>query len=161
MQSRIRFTSLRLRLVVVFGLVALTAAVSASGIAYWLNREAVQTRAQDAALNDFEREMQSHVSTLRPNPTQDQLRIAARKMADGGERSSVLLLAEGADGRTVSGSSTDNALTGFSLDDVAKRPSRRPSTSGRSSRRATGTRTTCTGSGSSTATPRIWWAARR
>lgn len=160
MQSRIRFTSLRLRLVVVFGLVALTAAVSASGIAYWLNREAVQTRAQDAALNDFEREMQSHVSTLRPNPTQDQLRIAARKMADGGERSSVLLLAEGADGRTVSGSSTDNALTGFSLDDAGC-PSRRPSTNGRSSRRETGTRTTCTGSGSSTATPRIWWAARR
>lgn len=32
--SRLRFTSLRLRLVVVFGLVALTAAVSASGIAY-------------------------------------------------------------------------------------------------------------------------------
>ena len=44
------FTSLRLRLVVVFGLVALTAAVSASGIAYWLNREAVLTRTQDAAL---------------------------------------------------------------------------------------------------------------
>jgi two-component system sensor histidine kinase MtrB len=118
MQSRIRFTSLRLRLVVVFGLVALTAAVSASGIAYWLNREAVQTRAQDAALNDFEREMQSHVSTLRPNPTQDQLRLAARRMADGGERSSVLLVAEDADGRTVTGASTDNALTGFSLEDV-------------------------------------------
>ncbi len=46
----LRFTSLRLRLVVVFGLVALTAAVSASGIAYWLNREAVLTRTQDAAL---------------------------------------------------------------------------------------------------------------
>ncbi|CAM5607290.1 hypothetical protein SVIOM342S_00934 [Streptomyces violaceorubidus] len=48
--SRLRFTSLRLRLVVVFGLVALTAAVSASGIAYWLNREAVLTRTQDAVL---------------------------------------------------------------------------------------------------------------
>ncbi|GAB2952156.1 sensor histidine kinase [Streptomyces heilongjiangensis] len=117
-QSRIRFTSLRLRLVVVFGLVALTAAVSASGIAYWLNREAVQSRAQDAALNDFERELQSHVSTLHPNPSQDQLRITARKMADGGDRFGVLLIDEDADGRTVSASSTDNALNGFSLKDV-------------------------------------------
>jgi two-component system sensor histidine kinase MtrB len=58
------------------------------------------------------------VSTLRPNPTQDQLRLAARRMADGGERSSVLLVAEDADGRTVTGASTDNALTGFSLEDV-------------------------------------------
>ena len=47
--SRLRFTSLRLRLVVVFGLVALTAAVSASGIAYWLNREAVLTRVSTAS----------------------------------------------------------------------------------------------------------------
>ena len=34
--SRLRFGSLRLRLVAVFAAVALTAAVSASGIAYWL-----------------------------------------------------------------------------------------------------------------------------
>src|SRR5690606_6380905 len=46
--ARLRLTSLRLRLVLVFALVALTAAVSASGIAYWLNREAVLTRTQDA-----------------------------------------------------------------------------------------------------------------
>ena len=52
--SRLRFSSLRLRLVVVFGLVALTAAVSASGIAYWLNRESVLTRTQDAVLRAFE-----------------------------------------------------------------------------------------------------------
>ncbi|MGW1769800.1 two-component sensor histidine kinase, partial [Streptomyces sp. NPDC002073] len=51
-----RWTSLRLRLIVVFGLVALTAAVSASGIAYWLNREAVLSRTQDAALGDFRQE---------------------------------------------------------------------------------------------------------
>ncbi|MGW0709392.1 ATP-binding protein [Streptomyces sp. NPDC002643] len=117
-QSRIRFTSLRLRLVVVFGLVALTAAASASGIAYWLNREAVLTRAQNAALEDFEREMQSHVSTLRPNPTQDELRGAARRMADDGQRFSVLLIAEDPEGRSVSGSSTANALDGFTLDDI-------------------------------------------
>ncbi|MFC7468404.1 hypothetical protein ACFQVA_13905 [Actinomadura keratinilytica] len=64
----LRFTSLRLRLVLVFGLVALTAAVSASGIAYWLNREAVLTRTQDAALSDFHQELQSHAAALPPHP---------------------------------------------------------------------------------------------
>ena len=62
----LRFTSLRLRLVVVFGLVALTAAVSASGIAYWLNREAVLTRTQDAVLRDFQQELRRSVSNGRP-----------------------------------------------------------------------------------------------
>jgi two-component system sensor histidine kinase MtrB len=38
---RLRTTSLRIRLIVVFALVALVAAVSVSGIAYWLNRDAV------------------------------------------------------------------------------------------------------------------------
>ncbi|MGW7789255.1 hypothetical protein ACWGKX_17195, partial [Streptomyces tricolor] len=71
--SRLRFTSLRLRLVLVFGLVALTAAVSASGIAYWLNREAVLTRAQDAVLRDFRQEMQNRAGALPEHPTQDQL----------------------------------------------------------------------------------------
>ena len=42
--------TLRLRLVVVFALVALTAAVSASGIAYWLNRDAVLTRLLNRAV---------------------------------------------------------------------------------------------------------------
>lgn len=116
--SGLRFTSLRLRLVVVFGLVALTAAVSASGIAYWLNREAVLTRAQDAALDDFEREMQSHASTLPVHPTQGQLAYAARQMGDGGQRFSVLLIAEGASGGTVQGSSGKSALDDFTLRDV-------------------------------------------
>jgi len=49
----LRLTSLRMRLVVVFALVALIAAAAASGIAYWINRDAVLTRAQNAALNDF------------------------------------------------------------------------------------------------------------
>lgn len=117
-QSRLRFTSLRLRLVVVFGLVALTAAVSASGIAYWLNREAVLTRAQDAALDDFEREMQSHASALPVHPTERQLALAARQMADGGQRFRVLLVAEDANGRTVQASSAKSALDGFTVEDV-------------------------------------------
>ncbi len=116
--SGLRFTSLRLRLVVVFGLVALTAAVSASGIAYWLNREAVLTRAQDAALADFEREMQNHASTLPVHPTEDQLAMAARQMTDGGRLFSVLLIAEDADGRPVQASAGTSALDGFTVQDV-------------------------------------------
>ncbi|MER6632295.1 HAMP domain-containing sensor histidine kinase [Streptomyces sp. NPDC000987] len=114
--SRLRFTSLRLRLVVVFGLVALTAAVSASGIAYWLNREAVLTRAQDAVLRDFQQEMQNHAGALPGQPSQDQLQRTAGQMADSSQRFSVLLVAEDTDGTTVYG--TSGALNGFSLRDV-------------------------------------------
>nr|WBO79988.1 HAMP domain-containing histidine kinase [Streptomyces sp. SBE_14.2] len=116
--SRLRFTSLRLRLVVVFGLVALTAAVSASGIAYWLNREAVLTRAQDAVLRDFQQEMQNRAGVLPERPTQFELQRAADQMASGSQRFSVLLVAENPDGRTVSGSS--GGLSGFTLGDVPK-----------------------------------------
>ncbi|MGY0069389.1 ATP-binding protein [Streptomyces sp. QTS137] len=114
--SRLRFTSLRLRLVVVFGLVALTAAVSASGIAYWLNREAVLTRAQDAVLGDFEQEMQNRAGALPGHPTQDELQHTAGQMANSSQRFSVLLIAEDPQGRTVYGSS--GGLSGFSVQDV-------------------------------------------
>ncbi|NEY32964.1 HAMP domain-containing protein [Streptomyces sp. PRKS01-65] len=114
--SRLRLTSLRLRLVVVFGLVALTAAVSASGIAYWLNREAVLTRAQDAVLRDFEREMQNRAGALPEHPTQEELRRTAGQMADGGRQFSVLLVAEGRGGGTVYGTAGD--LGGFTPADV-------------------------------------------
>jgi two-component system sensor histidine kinase MtrB len=114
--SRLRFTSLRLRLVVVFGLVALTAAVSASGIAYWLNREAVLTRTQDAVLRDFEQEMQNRAGALPESPTQDELQHTAGQMANSSQRFSVLLVAEDENGKTVYGNS--GALNGFSLQDV-------------------------------------------
>ncbi|GAA3492494.1 HAMP domain-containing sensor histidine kinase [Streptomyces cremeus] len=77
----LRWTSLRLRLVVVFALVALTAAVSVAGIAYWLNREAVLTRTQDTALNDFRQSMQDRVAKLPSQPTQSELQLAAEQMA--------------------------------------------------------------------------------
>ncbi|MCT7355905.1 HAMP domain-containing histidine kinase [Streptomyces sp. 15-116A] len=114
--SRLRFTSLRLRLVVVFGLVALTAAVSASGIAYWLNREAVLTRTQDAVLRGFEQEMQNRAGALPEHPTQDELQHTAGQMANSSQRFTVLLIAENPEGRTVYGSS--GGLNGFSLQDV-------------------------------------------
>ncbi|GGX58013.1 sensor histidine kinase [Streptomyces minutiscleroticus] len=115
--SGLRFTSLRLRLAVVFGLVALTAAVSASGIAYWLNREAVLTRTQDAVLRDFQQEMQNRASALRLHPTQDELQRTAGQMADGGQGFSVLLVAQDERGGTVVGNSD---LDSFSLDDVPR-----------------------------------------
>ncbi|MEW2447505.1 HAMP domain-containing sensor histidine kinase [Streptomyces parvulus] len=114
--SGLRFTSLRLRLVLVFGLVALTAAVSASGIAYWLNREAVLTRTQDAVLRDFEQEMQNRAGALSEHPTQDELQHTAGQMANSSQRFGVLLVAENADGDTVYGSS--GGLGGFALADV-------------------------------------------
>ncbi|ANH93110.1 two-component sensor histidine kinase [Streptomyces sp. SAT1] len=114
--SRWRFTSLRLRLVVVFALVALTAAVSASGIAYWLNREAVLTRAQDAVLRDFRQEMQNRAGTLPVHTTQDRLQHTAGQMAGSSQRFSVLLVGQDTDGRTMYASS--GGLSGFSLEDV-------------------------------------------
>ncbi|MFD7819384.1 ATP-binding protein [Streptomyces sp. NPDC059785] len=111
----LRFTSLRLRLVVVFGLVALTAAVSASGIAYWLNREAVLTRTQDAVLRDFQQEMQNRASALPVHATQDELQHTAGQMANSSQRFSVLLVSTGEDGSTVTGNSD---LDSFTLEDV-------------------------------------------
>jgi two-component system sensor histidine kinase MtrB len=110
-RRRRRSTSLRLRLVVVFGLVALTAAVSASGIAYWLNREAVLTRTQDAALGDFQQEMQTHASTLSPHPTSAELQHTANVMADSGQHFSVLLVAQDERGTPITGSSAPDSFT--------------------------------------------------
>ncbi|MFF0433287.1 ATP-binding protein [Streptomyces sp. NPDC004327] len=115
--SVLRFTSLRLRLVVVFALVALTAAVSASGIAYWLNREAVLKRTQDSSLNDFRQEMQNRAATLPLRPTEDELRRTAEQMASGsaGFGYSVLLVGERAAGKPIVGASNPDL---FTLEDV-------------------------------------------
>ncbi|WP_371635736.1 HAMP domain-containing histidine kinase [Streptomyces zaomyceticus] len=109
--TRLRLSSLRLRLVVVFALVALTAAVSASGIAYWLNREAVLTRTQDGALNDFRQEMQNRAATLPLRPTQDDLRRTAEQMATGSANYQVLLLGERAAGKPIVGASDPDDFT--------------------------------------------------
>ncbi|MGW0701441.1 ATP-binding protein [Streptomyces sp. NPDC002867] len=110
----LRLTSLRLRLVVVFALVALTAAVSASGIAYWLNREAVLTRTQDAALGDFRQEMQNRAAALPLRPTPAELQKTAEQMAGGGDYS-VVLVGERAEGKPVTGASDRDT---FTMEDV-------------------------------------------
>ncbi|GGT57502.1 sensor histidine kinase [Streptomyces purpureus] len=113
----LRFTSLRLRLVVVFALVALTAAVSASAIAYWLNREAVLTRTQNSALNDFRQEMQNRAATLPARPSEDDLRRTAEQMAGGSAGYSVLLLGERDAGKPIIAASNPDV---FTLADVPK-----------------------------------------
>ncbi|MFE0774133.1 two-component sensor histidine kinase, partial [Streptomyces sp. NPDC058861] len=109
--ARLRLSSLRLRLVVVFALVALTAAVAASGIAYWLNREAVLTRTQDGALNDFRQEMQNRVATLPLRPGQEELRRTAEQMASGSAGYQVLLLGERDEGKPIVGASDPDDFT--------------------------------------------------
>ncbi|MFC9814939.1 ATP-binding protein [Streptomyces virginiae] len=112
-----RWTSLRLRLLVVFALVALTAAVSASGIAYWLNREAVLTRVQEAALGDFRQEMQNRAAALPADPTPEELQRTAELMAGSSPGYSVLLVQEGKDNRQMYGAAGPDS---FRLADVPK-----------------------------------------
>lgn len=95
----LRWTSLRLRLVFVFALVALTAAVSASGIAYWLNRNTVLDRTQNSALNDFHKSLEDSTRSLPLRPHCAELQDAARQMAGGPQNYAVLLVMRGADGR--------------------------------------------------------------
>ncbi|AEN12006.1 MULTISPECIES: HAMP domain-containing sensor histidine kinase [unclassified Streptomyces] len=106
----LRWTSLRLRLLIVFALVALVAAVSASGIAYWLNREAVLTRTQDAALGDFRRQMQNRAASLPTRLTAAELRDAAEQMASSSPGYHVLLVGSH-DGKPIVGSSNLDAFT--------------------------------------------------
>ncbi|MBB1256588.1 HAMP domain-containing histidine kinase [Streptomyces sp. OF3] len=106
--------SLRLRLVIVFALVALSAAVAASGIAYWLTRDAVLTRAQTAALDDFRKTLGDHAGTLPPRPTCEQLQDAAVAMSRSTQNYEVLLIDRQRDGQRCAVTSSG----AFSLDDV-------------------------------------------
>ncbi|MFI8854656.1 ATP-binding protein [Streptomyces sp. NPDC053499] len=110
--------TLRLRLVVVFALVALTAAVSASGIAYWLNRDAVLTRAQNAALNDFRKAMEDNAGNLPRKLSCQELREAAAKMARSSQNYQVLLIDRTEDGKRCAAASNEDD---FTLGDVPER----------------------------------------
>ncbi|MFG2482228.1 MULTISPECIES: sensor histidine kinase [Streptomyces] len=101
----------------VFCLVALTAAVSASGIAYWLNREAVLTRVQDAALGDFRQEMQNRAAALPADPTAEELQRTAELMAGSSPGYSVLLVQVGKDHRQIFGAAGPDS---FGLANVPK-----------------------------------------
>ncbi|WP_370085246.1 ATP-binding protein [Streptacidiphilus sp. MAP12-16] len=91
---RLRLTSLRIRLIAVFALVALAAAVSASGIAYWLNRDAVLKRTQDNALIAFRGSLSGTITELPLQPTCDELQRAASVIAHAGLQYSVVLVSD-------------------------------------------------------------------
>lgn len=103
-------TSLRLRLVAVFAAVALTAAVSVSGIAYWLNRDAVLTRAQNSALNDFRDSLQRNATSLPLRPTCQSLDDAAIRVGSP-ESYQVVLIATAPDGTSCAAPSNRNSFT--------------------------------------------------
>ncbi|MFB7633692.1 ATP-binding protein [Streptomyces sp. NPDC056149] len=107
----LRLTSLRLRLVVVFALVALTAAVSASGIAYWLNRNTVLDRTQNAALKDFRKSLQDTTRSLPLRPSCPELQDAARQMAAGPQNYTVLLIGLDRDGKECAATTNKDLLT--------------------------------------------------
>ncbi len=109
----LRWTSLRLRLIAVFALVALTAAVSVSGIAYWLNRDAVLTRAQNSALDDFRDSLQRNAASLPVQPTCLSLNTAADRIG-GPDTYQVVLIDETPDGPCAAASNRD----AFTVDDV-------------------------------------------
>ena len=110
----LRLSSLRLRLVAVFALVALTAAVSVSGIAYWLNRDAVLTRAQNSALNDFRDSLQRNAASLPVQPTCASLNTAANRMG-GPDTYQVVLIDTTPDNSPCAAPSNRDV---FTLDDV-------------------------------------------
>lgn len=109
--------SLRLRLVVVFALVALSAAIAASGIAYWLTRDAVVNRAQNAALKDFHKTLGDHAGTLPPRPKCEQLQEAANAIAASTQNYQVVLIDRQRDGQRCQVASSES----FELDDVPRK----------------------------------------
>jgi two-component system sensor histidine kinase MtrB len=109
----LRWTSLRLRLIGVFALVALTAAVSVSGIAYWLNRDAVLTRAQNSALDDFRDSLQRNASSLPVEPTCQSLGTAADRIGSP-DTYQVILIDSTPEGPCAAPSDGST----FSMDDV-------------------------------------------
>ncbi len=115
--ARLRFGSLRLRLVAVFAAVALTAALSVSGIAYWLNRDAVLSRSQNAALDDFRASMSRDVGSLPADPPCDELRRAALRMARSSQDYAVVLVSgrNGSPSGSGPGCVADSAPSVFTL----------------------------------------------
>ncbi|MQY15900.1 Sensor histidine kinase MtrB [Streptomyces sp. RB5] len=99
--SMLRWISLRLRLVIVFALVALVSAVSVAGIAYWLNRDSVLKRAQDSSLRSFREGLKAHTDSLPLDADCAAVRKAAGQVADTEQGYQVLLLSDAMPGCTA------------------------------------------------------------
>jgi two-component system sensor histidine kinase MtrB len=111
---RSRLSSLRIRLIAVFGLVALTAAVSASGIAYWLNRDSLLKRTQETVVSDFRKTLGQQVVPLPKHPDCGQVSAAAQRLDASGAGSGalgyqVLLKSSDADGPCTASTSADRS----------------------------------------------------
>ncbi|WP_331717347.1 HAMP domain-containing sensor histidine kinase [Yinghuangia sp. ASG 101] len=90
-----RLSSLRVRILAVFAIVALISAVAASGIAYWLTRNAVLQRAQDSVIKEFRDGLGRASETLPPNPDAEQLAAAAAQLRGTSFGYEVVLVADG------------------------------------------------------------------
>ncbi|OIV38569.1 two-component sensor histidine kinase [Mangrovactinospora gilvigrisea] len=129
---RVRLGSLRVRLIAVFGLVALVAACSASGIAYWLNRDALLKRTEQSVVDDFRKSLKENVGAMPANPDCSQLGWAAKQINAGTALGYQVVLhtpscstpaADASDGASGSGSSAGaspdgSRTTGFTYPDV-------------------------------------------
>ncbi|WP_258535086.1 HAMP domain-containing sensor histidine kinase [Streptomyces sp. PT12] len=114
-RTLLRLTSLRLRLVTVFALVALVAAVSVSGIAYWLNRDAVLTRAQNAALRDFREALGEQASVLPEESSCGDYTGMAGALARNSLNYQVVLRAEPAEGGRICTAESDPAVFAYAM----------------------------------------------
>lgn len=113
----LRWISLRLRLVIVFALVALVSAVSVAGIAYWLNRDSVLTRTQDASLKDFRESLNDESGELDLRVGCSDLGKAARRLSDTTQNYDVILVT---DGSADEPGCVERSDPSFSLRDVPK-----------------------------------------
>ncbi|WP_372498627.1 ATP-binding protein [Yinghuangia soli] len=86
---------MRVRILAVFAIVALISAVAASGIAYWLTRNAVLQRAQDSVIKEFRDGLGRVSLELPPNPTSAELEVAAEQMRSTSFGYRVVLVGDG------------------------------------------------------------------
>jgi two-component system sensor histidine kinase MtrB len=101
-----RLSSLRVRILAAFAIVALISAVLASGIAYWLTRNAVLQRAQDSVIKEF-RDGLGRVSTnLSANPTDAELDAAVQQLRNTSFGYAVVLVGDGTNTAATSGEFT-------------------------------------------------------
>ncbi|WP_104820873.1 HAMP domain-containing sensor histidine kinase [Kitasatospora sp. MMS16-BH015] len=89
-------------MIAVFAVVALATAVAASGIAYWLNRDAVLRRAQNSALNDFRVSLTRSVSDVPLHAACPDLVSLAGAVATSGLNYQVVVTDEAQPGCTAS-----------------------------------------------------------
>ncbi|MFW6694713.1 ATP-binding protein [Streptomyces sp. MAR4 CNX-425] len=116
----LRWISLRLRLVIVFALVALVSAVSVAGIAYWLNRDSVLTRTQDASLEDFREALGEESGELDLRAGCADLGKVARRLSGTTQNYDVILVADGDGGAGSAPGCVERSGTSFGLGDVPK-----------------------------------------